>query len=430
MLEDLRSAEDIQHTIDKIFRQIREMDPAKERELFITHLYTQALPEKYYEPGSHLLNRRVAFALKYLDESLFLSWILLRSKASDFDFDTIPALYDDWTKYFNVSKSGIRQRSIMYWCKQDNPEGYKQIKESTKEYYIEQCIETQTEHDTAKLMNHLFDDIYVCVSYEKKGIWYTFRNHKWELDKGLSLRARISVEVHGIFSKVRDTCLDEYHQCNQSDDQNDRAEMLKKKIKAISDIMIKLKRTNDKNNIMREAAELFYDKDFILKMDTNKYLLCFTNGVVDFQTKTFRDGYPQDYITKCTNIEYLAFRENENDATFHRTAIEIEEFMQKLFPIPELNRYMYDHLASCLIGENKNQTFNIYHGSGSNGKSILTDLMSHVLGNYKGMVPITLVTEKRGAIGGTSSEIIQLKGVRYAVMQEPSKNLKLNEGVM
>jgi putative DNA primase/helicase len=56
--------------------------------------------------------------------------------------------------------------------------------------------------------------------------------------------------------------------------------------------------------------------------------------------------------------------------------------------------------------------------------------MSHALGDYKGTVPITLVTEKRTSIGGTSSEVMQLKGIRYAVMQEPSKGVKLNEGIM
>jgi putative DNA primase/helicase len=91
---------------------------------------------------------------------------------------------------------------------------------------------------------------------------------------------------------------------------------------------------------------------------------------------------------------------------------------------------MRDHLASSLIGANKNQTFNVYHGSGSNGKSIVADLMSVTLGEYKGTVPITLVTEKRGLIGGTSDEVLKLKGVRYAVMQEPSKGVKLNEGIM
>jgi len=91
---------------------------------------------------------------------------------------------------------------------------------------------------------------------------------------------------------------------------------------------------------------------------------------------------------------------------------------------------MWDHLSASLIGAKKEHAFNIYRGSGSNGKSILTDLMSQALGEYKGTVPITLVTEKRGTIGGTSSEIIQLKGVRYAVMQEPSKDAVINEGIL
>ena len=91
---------------------------------------------------------------------------------------------------------------------------------------------------------------------------------------------------------------------------------------------------------------------------------------------------------------------------------------------------MWEHLASVLIGTNLNQTFNIYTGSGRNGKSIMVDLMSKCLGSYKGSVPITLLTQSRPSIGNTSSEIVQLMGVRYAVMQEPSKGDKINEGIM
>jgi P4 family phage/plasmid primase-like protien len=177
---------------------------------------------------------------------------------------------------------------------------------------------------------------------------------------------------------------------------------------------------------MREAKEIFFDRDFIKEMDSNKYLMCFTNGVVDFKNKIFRQGYPQDYITKTTGIPYYPF-----DPMRDRTiSDDITDFMTKLFPQPNLCRYMWDHLAAALIGVKKEHAFNIYRGSGSNGKSILTDLMTRALGEYKGVVPITLVTEKRGLIGGTSSEIISLKGVRYAVMQEPSKDAVINEGVL
>ena len=52
------------------------------------------------------------------------------------------------------------------------------------------------------------------------------------------------------------------------------------------------------------------------------------------------------------------------------------------------------------------------------------------MGDYKGSVPITLITQKRNTIGSVSPEIAQLKGKRYAVMQEPSKGDKINEGIM
>ena len=68
---------------------------------------------------------------------------------------------------------------------------------------------------------------------------------------------------------------------------------------------------------------------------------------------------------------------------------EINEFMSQLFPNPELRGYMWEHLASTLVGKNDDQTFNIYTGSGANGKSKLVEFMSMVLGEYKETVPIT-----------------------------------------
>ena len=391
-----------------------------------THLYTQVLPAKYYEPGSHLLNRQVAFALKHTDERLFLSWIMLRSKSSDFDYKTIPTLYHDWCKYFNNSKDHIvTNRSIMYWAKQDAPEEYQTVKSSSIDHFIEETLSSQAEYDYAQVLKHMYHDKYVCVSFANKGVWYVFKNHRWEQDKGFTIRLAISTEMHALYSSKREKLQCEY----DTYDANDiRATEIKDRITKISNAAAKLKKTNDKNNIMREAMESFFDKDFVRNMDTNRYLLCFNNGVVDFKNKVFRHGYPQDYITKTTGINYVEFSAENNDIS--KGSAEIITFMEKLFPIPDLNRYMWDHLASCLIGTNKNQTFNVYHGSGSNGKSILADLMSYTLGEYKGTVPITLVTEKRNGIGGTSSEVIQLKGIRYAVMQEPSKGVKLNEGVM
>lgn len=420
-LSEITNKEMLQKAVDIMLKNFK-MDEYEKRE---THEFTQILPEKYYAPGSHLLNRQVAFALKHTDERLFLSWVQLRSKAEDFDYSLIPSLYHDWKKYFiNTKEQPVTRRSIIYWAKQDAYDDYIKVKESTTDYFIEETVYTQTDFDLAMVLYQIFKDKYVCVSYANKGIWYVFKNHRWEPDKGISLRLAISKDMYNVFNKKNDATMNEW----QNEQNEDKREFLSKKSKGLSSILVKLKRTSDKNNIMREAMELFYDNDFVKCMDTNKYLLCFNNGVVDFKAKVFRDGYPQDYITKTTAISYYGY--DELDANTMKIKEELISFMEKLFPIPSLNKYMWDHLSSCLIGGNINQTFNIYHGSGSNGKSILTDLMSYTLGEYKGIIPISLVTEKRNNIGGTSSELIQLKGVRYAVMQEPTKGVKLNEGIM
>jgi P4 family phage/plasmid primase-like protien len=402
----------------------RLLSTLKTNEQFVkeTHEYTQILPEKYYEPGSHLLNRQVAFALKHTDERLFLSWVMLRSKASDFEYDSIPSLYKEWKFNFGKRADGVTRRSIMYWAKQDAYDAYERVKKSTIDSYIEETIFDVADWDYAMVLYHMFKDKYVCSSITNK-TWYIFKNHKWESDEGLTLRMAISKELFQLYSDKQGEYLAEMQNFKENEQYYEK---FQSKVKKIAEICIKLKKTGDKNNIMREAMEIFFDKNFIKNMDANPYLMCFTNGVVDFKTKTFRQGYPQDYITKTTGIPYVPFNESESKLT----AEEIRTFMSQLFPQKDLCRYMWDHLASCLIGIKKEHAFNIYRGSGSNGKSILTELMSQALGEYKGTVPITLVTEKRNAIGGTSSEVIQLKGVRYAVMQEPSKDAVINEGIM
>jgi P4 family phage/plasmid primase-like protien len=200
---------------------------------------------------------------------------------------------------------------------------------------------------------------------------------------------------------------------------------MQQSVRATVEIVSKVKNFTTKSNIIKEAKSIFYVGNFLNLLDTNPYLMCFSNGVVDFKTKEFRDGRPDDYCAKCTNIDYKA-KEDIDQGRIE----EVKEFFKQLWPIESLRNYMWEHAASVLIGTNHNQAFNIYTGCGRNGKSRFVELMGKALGDYKGTVPITLITAKRNQIGGTSSEIVQLKGTRYAVMQEPSKDEKLNEGIM
>ena len=330
-INDIKDKETLEKAINIMLDNLN----SNEYEINETHQFTQALPPKYYEPGSHLLNRQVAFALKHTDERLFLSWVQLRSKASDFDYNNIPALYLDWKKFHRSNQEGIRitRKSILYWLRKDNPEEYEKIKQNTIDYYIEKYIETGTEYDAAKVLKQMYKEKYVCTSYDKKGVWYQFRNHRWVSDKGLNLRSKISEELY-LLVLARANNLTK--QMFEYQDDDERKVALQKRAKHIGELSIKLKKTVEKDHIMREAAEIFYDGEFIRAMDTNKYLMCFTNGVVDFENKVFREGYPEDYITKSTKIEYIPYEENENNIEFINTINDINVFMGKLFPIPDL----------------------------------------------------------------------------------------------
>ena len=152
-IDDITSYDVLERAVDNI------MSNLKMSEYYIKeiHDYTQILPDIFYKPGSHELNRKVAFALKQTDERLFLSWIMLRSKADDFDYGTIKDLYQKWTKYFKVKPDGITKQSIMYWAKQYVFDDFEKIRKTTIDYFINETISNPTEFDFATVLYQLFD---------------------------------------------------------------------------------------------------------------------------------------------------------------------------------------------------------------------------------------------------------------------------------
>ncbi len=387
-----------------------------------TYLYCMALGSDFYNPFDKWI--RVGWALKNTDDSLFIAWIAFSAKSSKFDFDKISDFYDMWSSW-DKGEEGLTNRSIIYWAKHDNYTAYKTIREETIDYYIEITVDNFTDFDVANVLYHMYKDDFTCVSI-KRDIWFQYKNNRWlENEGGTDLRLAISTILFNIYMSKYEKLLDHINS-GVIDNSSEQYQSMTKRVSKIGEIANNLKRRGIKDNIMREAKEIFYDKDFIEKVDANPKLLCFNNGVYDFDIKAFRKGKPDDYLSKTTNINYVKFDEIKHK----KIGDEIHDFMHKLFPNTELRNYMWDHLSSTLIGENNDQTFNIYNGSGSNGKSKLVELMRYALGEYSAQVPITLITAKRNSIGSTSSEVVQLKGVRYAVMQEPSKGDKINEGIM
>ena len=408
--------------LDAILKDILEDSTDNNKyDLKEAHDYTMILSEKFYKPYAKWID--VGWTLFCIDYCLFPTWLAFSMKSDTFNFADVPEFFDMWN---NMEDRGKTLGSLIYWAKDDNPQEFKKAKEDTISYYIDRTLEGCAEYDIAKVLYKMEGENYKCVTFNGRKIWYSYSGGRWnDIDDGADLRQTLSEHVNLEYTKRQQIGVNRIVALANAGETT----AIQQRVDKMAAIVIKLKKTNWKNNIMREASELFRDKYFLKRLDGNPYLLCFKNGVIDFENGgIFRPGKPSDYLSLCTNIDYIPF--NENNQKHQTIKTEIEIFFRQLFPDPNLYKYMWEHLASILLGKNLNQTFNMYTGSGRNGKSKLVELMGTMLGDYKGTVPISLVTQKRGNIGGVSPEIAALKGIRYAVMQEPSKGMALNEGVM
>jgi len=411
-----------------------------EYELREIYEYTMALPESYYGDGSYNKWIRVGFALKNMNVRLLIVFLAFSAKAIGFQYSTqITEICDRWDN-FDKKNNGLTNKSIMYWAKSDAVEAYEKVRENTIDYQIDQTIMNITleqlndprkknakgssDYDIATVLHRLCGDEFVSVSI-KGNEWYQFNGNRWiKNDSGTTLRNIISTKLRDLYNKkVRSL----WSKLEGKDPDSEEYKLIYGRAGKVLDIAFTLGTTKDKDNIMKEARELFYNPEFLDKLDQNKYLMCFNNGVIDFKTKIFRKGYPEDYLSKCTETDYIPI-----DRSIDLPIIlEIQEYMRQLFPEPELCEYVWNHLASCLIGDTAlNQCLHYYTGIGQNGKSMLVKFMQSILGTYAGDLDVGFYTQERTKRGQASPELFAIIGVRYVITSEPSEGDKMNEGPM
>lgn len=416
---ELTTPEEVDQALARLFDKLG----VQNHKLREAYEFAMVLPEAYYGPYEGWV--KVGFALKNVHEQLFPAWVKFSMKSPSFDFAKVPEYFQKWTS-FAKKEDGLTVRSLSFWAKKENPEGYLRVLNGSVDLLVDEICKSPhpTEYDLAVLLHTAYKDRFVCTSI-KNNIWYAFENHRWvETDTGSVLRLELSTSIATLFAKKMFTGMMQ----DGPDLDKEAQSAAAKRVSKISGIIVELKNHTKKRNIMKEAADLFFERNFVAKLDAQPFIIGCTNGVIDFASENgqlFRDGKADDYVSKSTRLEYRPLTEKDDEIVE-----EINAFFRQLFPIVELREYMFEFLASLLIGKNHNQTFNILTGVGRNGKSALVELIGHVMGEYKATVPVSLITQKRQGIGASSSEVAQLMGVRFAVMQEPSKGDRINEGIL
>lgn len=263
---------------------------------------------------------------------------------------------------FALNGNRLSQGSLHYWAKKDNSSEYQKIKKKDIQYYIEKSTSC-TNYDIARVLYEMYKYQFVCASV-KSQTWYEFRDHRWREDDGaINLRKLISTELLKEYTRL----ISEYNQKFAKSDMDptlstEEKQKAKKDFddatKPLHHITMKLKTTSFKDNIMRECRELFYDREFLNKLDENAYLIGFENGVYDLRNSEFRDGEPEDYISRTTGNDYVEYN-GEDIQVF-----EIDQFLNQVMPNYNVKKYVMKLLASILQGFNAEEKFRIWTGTG------------------------------------------------------------------
>ena len=409
-------------------------------------IYLQPLSEsmmKYYEKhalnlsadryNSHDERTNVGHCLKNIHPDLSDVWYEFCAQRADGKYDPREAM-GKWMG-FNFRNDGAKLGvgSLRHWSRTDNLDGYIEIEKSNIDRLLDEATDTQTEHDMAQVVHAKFRDEFKCARFSASA-WYWFAGHTWrETDKGVSLQCRLSSDVFRDFLRKENEIgnmmtADGFPQCPEGKHDPASCDFCKaeKKKHAYAHMRKQLRMTRFKENVMKECRELFLDEEFATKVDENKNLIAFANGVFDTLTFEFRDGKPEDYISFCTNLE---FNPNQPHDTYSCWA-ELNKFLHDVLPDPTVREYFLAYLATSLSGNNEAQKFHILTGTGSNGKSMLMNLMSTAMGDYACKAPISLLTQARAESKAAAPELVRMKGRRFVTMQEPDEQVPLNTGLM
>lgn len=356
---------------------------------------------------------KLGWTLHNIDSRLLDTWLQFSSFSSKYN-------EGECRKMWNLMRNDtLGMGTLRWWAKKDNEIEYEHILSENVMTLIDLCVGSSGAHfDVARVIQALYKDTY---RFTGKDCWYTFKaeKHRWVRSvEGLQLKLLMSTEVCKKFMERS------IYWTNEALRNQDQRNSYDEKSKRLSDISIQLKKSGYKDGVLRECKCLFTDEKFEELLDSKPHLVGFENGVYDLRMHEFREGLPDDFISFSTGRYYKEFNESSEDAK------EIDAFFKSVFTNNNVRAYVKDILACILDGGIRQERFYVFTGSGSNGKSKILELVQKAIGEYYCILPIALLTQKRAASNSAQSELERTKGRRFAVMQEPGENEKINTGLM
>ena len=414
--QEIKSQKELDESIDGLLLLAKEKDYINIQEAYD---YTMALSNKFYEPYDKWID--IGWTLRCISDILFPLWIKFSSQSKEFSFDKVAEFYELWE---HMEDKGKTVGTLIYYLKDDNYTKYKEIKKKQMSYYINEACKTETEYDLAICLYHAtYEDF---IYSEGDGFLHHWNGTHWdkskEKHKCCIISHLISNRLYGFF------CMTEAHLLQRMIkivDEKER-EKMQNYIQKVSETRIKLRKTNWKKNIETEFRAIIQQKHSIKQEDMNKEMggLVFQNGVITFTDgiKFGKGGHTKhNYNTFCLPYDYIPY-----DKEKHKEQSQVlKTFMKQIFVNNESRKFMWELMASSIVGKHK-QKFIILKGTGGNGKGVLMNLWSAVLGDYYYKAKADVLVDHSVDVRGSNVELAGMSFKRLVMYNELPKRKKFN----
>ena len=159
------------------------------------------------------------------------------------------------------------------------------------------------------------------------------------------------------------------------------------------------------------------------EFDSNKNLLNLNNVTYDLMNHRVKSHSQDDSLTIILPYDY------EPKAKCPVW----EKFLNRIFDNDkELIGYIQELIGYTLTGETKLQSWYFLYGSGRNGKSVFSEIINRLVGNYGTKIRTESIMSKDYNSGGDNAnpEIAKLKGKRFVLASEINDSHRLNESLV
>ena len=263
---------------------------------------------------------------------------------------------------------------------------------------------TPTDREALERVEHLPTDMGNAARFVRRfgdrmrychtmGKWLAWDSRRWRVDE----RGRV-------VQHCKATALSIYDEAKKAEDDATRAQLTD---------WAKTSQKRERLTAMAALAqpELAVTPD---ELDRDDWLLNCENGTIDLKTGELRPHRQDDLITKLAPV---AFDPEATCPLFEACLLRTFDGSR------ELITFLQRVLGHSLTGDVSEQYFFIFHGAGGNGKNLILDTVSSVLGDYATEAPPDLVTVRKNPEHPT--EIADLLGRRLVIASETERGAEL-----